>query len=202
MIIKALYVFFAFLCGSIPFAYIFVRIFKGIDVRTVGSGNPGTTNVFRAAGKAVGSLTFICDVLKAFIPVFLAPWIDGDFIFRAVIAAAAIAGHIWTPWLNFKGGKGVASSLGAFFALMPIASLIAALTFAAVFLSTGIVSLGSMCAAIVLVIAALLLSFPEIFVIFAAIAAIFVIFSHRANIKRLLNGTENKFNIFGRKKDE
>jgi glycerol-3-phosphate acyltransferase PlsY len=200
-----LYVLFAFLCGSIPFAYIFVRLFKGIDVRTVGSGNPGTTNVFRAAGKSVGALTFVCDVLKAFVPVFLAaPLIDSDFIFRAIVASAAIAGHIWTPWLNFKGGKGVASSLGAFLALMPIPSLIAALTFAVVFLSAGIVSLGSMCAAIALVAAAIIFHSPQIFVIFAAIAAIFVILKHMSNIKRLLNGTENKFNIFGRKgkKDE
>ncbi|MDR2773109.1 MAG: glycerol-3-phosphate 1-O-acyltransferase PlsY [Elusimicrobiota bacterium] len=200
MIIKIVYIVLSYLCGSIPFAYIFTKAFAGVDIRTVGSGNPGTTNVFRAAGKKVGSITFVADVLKGFVPVFFAVYIDPSFIFAALIALTVIGGHMFTIFLNFKGGKGVATALGAFLALLPLPSIIAAGVFAIVFLSSGIVALGSMCAAIALVIAAIIFAVGIEGIIFAAIVALIVIYKHKSNIKRIANGTENKFNVFGKKK--
>jgi glycerol-3-phosphate acyltransferase PlsY len=196
--IKIIYVALAFLCGSIPFAYIFTKIFAGVDIRKIGSGNPGTTNVFRAAGAYVGTLTFIADIAKGFVPVIIAFSI-GDFVFAAIVGIAAIAGHIYTPWLKFKGGKGVATSLGVFLALMPIPSLIALAVFAVIFLCFGFVSLGSILGSIALVISACILTLSPTAIIFAAIIAAIVIYKHKSNIQRLLNGTENKFNIFGKK---
>lgn len=198
MITKILCIVLSYLCGSIPFAYIFTKLFAGIDIRTVGSGNPGTTNVFRAAGKAAGAITFIADVLKGYIPVFFASQIYGSFIFSAICAMAVIAGHMFPVFLNFKGGKGVAAALGVFLALLPLPSIAAAGVFIIVFLLTGIVSLGSICASIALVIAAIFVA-PIDAVIFCAIIAAIVIYKHKSNIKRIKDGTENKFNIFGKK---
>jgi glycerol-3-phosphate acyltransferase PlsY len=199
VIIKIIYIILSYLCGAIPFAYIFPKIFAGVDVRTVGSGNPGTTNVFRAAGKKIGILTFVFDVLKGFTPVYFAHKIDPSFTFIAIVAVCTILGHIYTVFLGFKGGKGVATSLGVFLALMPGPAAIAAGAFAVIFLISGIVSLASILAAVVLVACAVLMSAPFQHTILAGLMAIIIIYKHKANIKRLMDGTENKFNIFGKK---
>ncbi|MDR2709611.1 MAG: glycerol-3-phosphate 1-O-acyltransferase PlsY [Elusimicrobiota bacterium] len=200
MFIKILYVIITYFFTSVSYAYIFTKAFKGIDIRTVGSGNPGTTNVFRVAGKGVGSLTFLADVAKGFICVYFARFIDPSFIFLAIVGICAICGHMFTIFLNFKGGKGVATALGVFLALMPSATLIAVLVFAIIFLASGIVSLASILASLALVISGIILGFPLEANIFATIVAAIVIYKHKANIKRLISGTENKFDIFGKNK--
>jgi glycerol-3-phosphate acyltransferase PlsY len=200
MIIKILYLIFAYLCGSIPFAYIVSKVFYGADIRTVGSGNPGATNVFRVFGKKPGIITFICDVLKAFLPTYFAFYIDASFSYCAAVGVAAFCGHIFTVFLRFKGGKGVASAFGAFCALLPLPALIAVTVFVIVFLASGFVALGSICAALSLPLAAYFSGYPAEVTIFAFAAALLVIYKHRENIKRLRAGRENKFNIFNRKK--
>jgi glycerol-3-phosphate acyltransferase PlsY len=202
MIIKIGYIIFAYLCGAIPFAYILTKIFAGIDIRTIGSGNPGTTNVFRAAGKKVGITVFILDVLKGFMPVFFASYIDPSFIFAFIIAVFAMLGHIYTIFLKFKGGKGVATGLGVFLALMPFPTLTAFIIFILIFLFSGYVSLGSICASILLPISAYFFNYNCQFIIFASIIGIVIIYKHKSNIKRLINGSENKFNIFKKSKKD
>jgi glycerol-3-phosphate acyltransferase PlsY len=200
MLIKISYLLFAYLCGSIPFAYIISKVFYRVDIRTVGSGNPGATNVFRTLGKKPGIFTFICDVLKAFLPTYFAFYIDASFSYCAAVGVAAFFGHMFTVFLQFKGGKGVASAFGAFCALLPLPALIALAVFAVVFLLSGFVALGSICAALSLPLAAYFAGYPAEVIIFAFAAALLVIYKHKANIKRLRAGTENRFKIFKRKK--
>jgi glycerol-3-phosphate acyltransferase PlsY len=201
MIAIIIYVIFSYLCGAIPFAYILPKISKNIDIRTVGSGNPGTTNVFRAAGVKIGIIVFLCDIFKGFIPVYFAPLINESFIFAAIISLAAMSGHIYTVFLNFKGGKGVATGLGVFLALMLAPTLSAFSVFVIVFLLFGYVSLASICASIALPIAAYIFGYNIEFIIFSSIIALIIIYKHKSNIKRLLDGTENRFNIFKRKRE-
>jgi glycerol-3-phosphate acyltransferase PlsY len=195
-----LYIVFAYLLGAVPFAYIITKIVRGVDIRTVGSGNAGATNVFRAAGKTAGIITFLLDVLKGFVAVYFAKFINVSPVFIMAVAACVILGHTYTVFLKFKGGKGVATGCGAFFALMPVPVLISLAVFAAVFVSSGYVALGSIVAALCLPVVAYLFSYPLWLVIFAAVLAAFIIIKHKPNIKRLLNGTENKFNVKGNKK--
>ncbi|MDR3049938.1 MAG: glycerol-3-phosphate 1-O-acyltransferase PlsY [Elusimicrobiota bacterium] len=199
MLNKILYIIFAYFCGAIPFAYILTKLFAGVDIRTVGSGNPGTTNVFRAAGKKVGILVFLLDVSKGFVPVYFACLADGGFVFSAIVALAAMLGHIYTIFLKFKGGKGVATGLGVFLALMSAPTLSAFAVFIIVFLLFGYVSFGSISACIVLPIAAYFFGYGLEPIIFASIIAFAIIYKHKSNIKRLIAGNENKFNVFGRK---
>lgn len=195
MIIKILYVLAAYLCGAIPFAYIFSKLFAGVDIRTVGSGNPGATNVFRAVGKKAGIITFIFDALKGFLPVFFAACIDPSFYYALIIAFAAMLGHMFTVFLRFKGGKGIATGLGIFLALIPVPALIALAVFIIVLLLTGYVAVASILATIAIPVIALILNYSWEAIIFSLIMAIIVIYKHRSNIKRLINGTEHKFNI-------
>jgi glycerol-3-phosphate acyltransferase PlsY len=196
MTIKILYVVLSYLCGAIPFAYIFAKLFANVDIRAVGSGNPGATNVFRAAGKTAGIVTLIADCLKGFVPVYFAILIDSSFSYSAIIAAVSMSGHIWTIFLRFKGGKGVATGLGACLALMPLPSTIAFSIFIVVFLISGYVALGSICAAVSIPMASYFSGYGLEPTLFAFAAAILVIYKHRSNIKRLREGSESKFRIF------
>ena len=198
--VKILYIIFAYLCGSIPFAYLIAKA-KGVDIRKVGSGNPGATNVFRTVGKVPGVITFILDMAKGFLPVFAAKIIfnEPSFYYLMAIAAAAFIGHIYTVFLRFKGGKGMATGCGVFLALLPSPVLIAVLVFAVVLILSGYVALASIMAAVTLPIATFLLSFGWEFVVFAGLAAALVIYKHKSNISRLISGTENRFKIFGSK---
>ena len=200
MILKICYIVFAYFCGAIPFAYIIAKVVGNVDIRTVGSGNPGTTNVFRSVGKGAGTVTFILDMLKGFIPVWFAIMIDSSFSYSVAVATAAMLGHIYTVFLKFKGGKGVATGCGVFMALMPIPALCALLVFAVVFLFSGYVALGSICAAVVIPLSAYFAGYQLEAIVFAFAAALLVIYKHRTNIKRLKDGTENRFLIFKKKK--
>lgn len=189
---KILFLILTYIIGSIPFAYIVAKVFKGIDIRKVGSGNPGATNVYRVS-KPLGLLAFLCDTLKGFVPVFIAAKMSpSSDLFVIAVIFAVILGHMFTIFLNFKGGKGVATGCGAFLAINPLATLTCLLVFAIVLAISRYVSLSSICAAVMLPVSLFIFSAPNIILVFSMAIAIIVIIKHYSNIKRLIAGTENK----------
>lgn len=191
------YLILSYLIGAIPFAYIISKVFKNIDIRKHGSGNPGATNVYRTVSKPLGILTFICDALKGFVPVFFVTFINPpSYLIVLLVALVTILGHIYTVFLNFKGGKGVATGCGIFLAINPIATLICLAVFAIILALSKYVALASIFAAITLPISLFLSGATIEVVVFSIFIAGIVVFRHRSNIKRILNGTENK--IFGK----
>ena len=196
-----------YLIGSIPFGYLIVRHKVGDDVRESGSGGTGATNVSRRAGKAAGIVTLVLDALKGVLAIIVAQLIIGeggpsiDWL-TAAAAIAAIAGHIFPVWLKFRGGKGVATGVGVFLMLAPIALLVAAIIFVVIVRITRYVSLGSMVAAAMI---PLFVFTDMIFItpisdlqplLVAAVAgAMLIVFAHRGNIRRLAEGTEPKFRL-------
>jgi glycerol-3-phosphate acyltransferase PlsY len=191
----------AYLIGSIPFGYLIVRWQKGFDVRTIGSGSIGATNVMRSLGAVGFVTTFILDAGKGAVAVLLAARLTAnDPRWIAVAATAAILGHCFPIWLRFRGGKGVATGVGVFMTLAPIQVGLALAIFAVVVALWRYVSLGSICGAA---------AFPALLyflrqpppalpvVLGAAAGAMIIIAKHHSNIRRLLNGTENRL---GKKK--
>jgi acyl phosphate:glycerol-3-phosphate acyltransferase len=176
--------------GSIPTGLLIARWQKGVDIRQYGSGNTGMTNVLRAVGKGAAALTLVGDLLKGLIPILLArawltsPWAIG------LVALAAIIGHMYPLFADFHGGKGVATTLGAFMPLLPGPLLIAFVVFAACVALRRQVSLGSLAAAAILPVAALLWGSPTAYVLYALVAAALIWYRHHENIERLLAGTE------------
>lgn len=189
----------AYAIGSIPFGYLIVRLSAGADVRQTGSGGTGATNVSRRAGKAAGVLTLLLDAAKGAIAVLIAAWWSEGWVV-ALAALAVIVGHIFPVWLGFRGGKGMATAVGVFFVLAPFALLCAGIVFAAVVLLTRYVSLASLSAAasipLFLWLQKLLIQ-PRAEIkaplTAAVVTALLIIFAHRGNIARLVNGTEPKF---------
>ncbi len=188
----------AFLLGALPFSWVLGKM-AGVDLRRIGSGNPGATNLYRAAGARWGVPGLLLDVAKGAAPVAAAQWLFPDLTGAATLAAAAaVSGHIWTPFLGFRGGKGVATAAGAFLALNPLFVLVAFAVFFIVVALTRYVSLGSVLAAVTLFIASLAAPmitrrpFDPYFAVFCGACAAAIVFSHRKNISRLLAGKENK----------
>ena len=193
-----IYLLLAYLCGAIPFGYVIAKLFKRVDIRTIGSGNPGATNVYRTISKPWGVLTLVLDLLKGFIPVYFTMLLNPDSVWLIIaVAFVTIIGHVFTVFLNFKGGKGVATGCGVFLALNPLAILICFLVFVLFLVLFRYVSFASIMAAATLPISLYFLNSMAEIVIFASIISILVIVRHISNIKRLLNGTENK--IYGTK---
>jgi glycerol-3-phosphate acyltransferase PlsY len=189
--IPALFVF-SYLAGGIPTGYLVVKRFYGYDIRTRGSGNPGTANVYRNAGVLPGAVTLAVDALKGFAPVHLGLLLYPNQPLLAIgLGIAAIFGHNWTPFLGFKGGKGVATSAGVFSALMPLPMLAAVGAFILAVKISGHISVGSMTAAVALPIAAGLLGAPAPFTLAAAGAGALILIKHISNIKRLLQNREH-----------
>ena len=183
----------AYVIGSVPTGYWLGKLWKGVDIRQFGSGNLGAANVFRVLGPAPGLLTFLIDLAKGWISVFLAMrFFPGELPIAIVTGVAAILGHTMSVFVHFRGGKGVATSAGVFLALLPIPSAAGLAVFALVFGATHYVSLGSLLGAFTLVGASFALSSPKPLSWTAAVAALFVTWTHRANIRRLLEGTENR----------
>jgi glycerol-3-phosphate acyltransferase PlsY len=183
----------AYLLGSVPTGLLLARAFGGVDIRTKGSGNIGATNVYRTLGRTVGILTLAGDCLKGMIPVLAAKALELPDIWIAAVGVAAFLGHIFPVFLGFKGGKGVATALGVFLAASPLAVLAALGVFIIVLVLWRFVSLASITAAAFMpALTALIDKKPMIVGMSMCIAAI-VILKHRDNIKRLRNGTENKF---------
>lgn len=185
--------------GSIPFAYIIVKLVKKIDIRTVGSGNAGATNAARVLGKWGFISVFLLDALKGFLPVFISLHYYGQAMITLIVAAVVVLGHTYTVFLGFKGGKGVATGAGVFLALAPAEIGIGLVVFIIVFLATKMVSAGSILASITLLIAVCLMSNWFALKVLTAVIVFFVIFKHRSNIVRIIKGEENKFT---RKKKE
>ena len=182
-----------YLAGSMPFGYWLVRVIKGVDIRTVGSGNIGATNVWRTYGKRLGIPVVLLDVAKGFAPTLVAVLVV-DHLTGVLAGLAAMLGHTRPLFLRFaRGGKAVATSGGALWALGPILASVGLVVWLAVFLTSRYSSVASIVTALALPLVALLLREPWPVVAFAAAAGAVVVFLHRANIARLRAGTENRF---------
>src|SRR5271163_140272 len=197
--------FIAYLLGSIPFGYLLVRLFRKEDIRTVGSGNIGATNVLRSGAKGLGALTFLLDAAKGYVAVFAAGWLLAWLAApptlslqntKALAAFFAVLGHMYPVWLRFRGGKGVATAFGVFLALSPQAALAGLAIFVVVFVIWRYVSLASIVSAVAFPIAALFLTRGQrtpIFTTVVVLIPLLVIVKHRENIARLLKGAEYRF---------
>jgi glycerol-3-phosphate acyltransferase PlsY len=195
----------AYLLGSIPFGFLIVKLKSGADVRQTGSGGTGATNVTRKAGKGAGIITLVLDALKGTAAVLVARWLTGEPGTSWVVAGAAVlavVGHCFPVWLKFKAGKGVATGLGVFLAIVPWSVLAAAVVFLLIVWRTRFVSLGSVTAAAVVPLWTLiehtmispLADFAPILAALCAASAV-IIAKHHENIQRLLSGTESKFGM-------
>jgi acyl phosphate:glycerol-3-phosphate acyltransferase len=183
----------AYLVGAIPFGLIVTKLVAGTDVRAAGSGNIGATNVVRVAGKKLGAITLLLDALKGLAPVIGAralhldgPWLGG-------VALAAVLGHCFPVYLRFKGGKGVATGLGVFCALTPLAAAIGAACYAAIFALLRISSLGSMTLLATTLLATALIYPGWWLLVTEAVIAALIVARHRENLGRLIRGQEAKF---------
>lgn len=195
----------AYSCGSLPFGYWAGRL-KGIDIRKHGSGNIGATNVIRVLGKGTGVPVFALDMLKGLVPVAFAEWWmkrcgaeeNAASLVAVCCAAAAVLGHMFTFWLGFKGGKGVATSAGALLGLAPLSLAFGFIAWIVVFGLTRYVALASIAAAVALPVAMALLMIARgtlnwVLLGLGIVMGVLVIVRHRSNIARLLKGTENRF---------
>ena len=183
----------AYLIGSIPFSFLVARAFGVHDVRRVGSGNVGATNVLRNAGRVAGALALVLDLGKGAAATALAGRLaPGDTVLPAAAALAAVVGHMYPVWLRFEGGKGVATGLGAFAPLVPRAALGALLVFGLVAAATGYVSLGSVAGALALTGLAVAFRGNDPVAVATAATAALVVFRHRSNLLRILRGTERR----------
>jgi len=196
----------SYLCGSIPTSIIVARITRGIDIRNFGSGNAGGTNTFRVLGWKAGLIVSIFDILKGVLATALIarlridPLPFADPTFAMILAGmSAIIGHAFTIFAGFRGGKGVATGAGMIIALFPIALLFCMVVFAAVLFSTGIVSISSISAALTLPLSLLVMryglgiSVNPVLLYFSLLIPLFIVYTHRSNIQRLLKGEENRF---------
>lgn len=204
-LLEAISLLLAYLLGSIPFGHLIVKLKTGKDVRQSGSGATGATNVLRTAGKTLGILTFALDIVKGVVAVLLARWLTGvgggDTTWIVAGAAIlAILGHIFPVWLGFKAGKGVATGLGVFLAIAPVAALCSFALFILIVVKTRYISLGSIVGSVVMI---PLIWFwhgwvwpspflTQMLVAITIVAAV-IVFKHHENLQRLMSGTENKF---------
>jgi len=182
----------AYLLGSIPFGFLLVRLVEGKDIRRYGSGNIGATNVFRK-NRGAGVLTLVLDAAKGYLAVLAAGWLGGGVEWQAAAAFCAIAGHVFTVWLRFRGGKGVATGCGAFLALSPPALATTLGVFVLVLALSRYVSAASITAAALFPLCAFLYGAPAPVLCWSALGALLIIVKHHANIRRLRAGTENRF---------
>jgi len=184
----------AYLVGSIPFGLIVSKVFYRVDVRQHGSGNVGATNVFRVLGKKAGVVVMVLDIMKGYLPAALAaalfsPW------YAIFIAAAPVVGHMHSVFLKGSGGKGVATGAGVVLALAPLAFVICFATWIAVIIFTRYVSVASLTVAFMVPVLVILFRDPLPYEIAGVLLALIVWWAHRGNIRRLLNGTENRANL-------
>lgn len=186
----------AFLIGSVPFGYLIGRLFFRTDLRAEGSGNIGAMNALRTLGKGGGAAVLLLDALKGFVPVVLA--LRSGVGPAAAVAAAAVLGHCFSPWLGWKGGKGVATSFGAIFALCWPAGLIAVGGWIAGALLTRYSSVGSMLGSVLAPVALWLFTHSPADTLYGVVATMFIVYTHRENLARLRAGTEGPIRLFKR----
>ncbi len=183
----------SYLIGSIPFGYLVGKYLKRIDIREYGSGNIGASNSFRVMGTKYALLVLIGDCLKGFFSIILAKWLLVESIeFYLLIGLAAIIGHNWSVFLNFKGGKGIATTYGVVLSFYPYIAIIAAIIWGAIVFTTRFAALGSIISVFAMLIISFLFKTPLEFKIFVVIIFLFAIIRHHSNINRLLHKKENK----------
>jgi len=193
---------FSFLLGSIPTGYLAGRILKGLDIRQYGSGNVGATNVYRLLGPFPAGVVLLIDMIKGSIPIILIGQIQGSTLLQILGGICAVLGHIYTPFLRFKGGKGVATAAGSLVALVPTAFLMGIAVFTLFVIATRYVSVGSIAAAISVPTFLLIQKrlfhqvVPKEILLFTFIIGLAVILKHIPNIRRLIQGTENRLSRF------
>jgi acyl phosphate:glycerol-3-phosphate acyltransferase len=184
----------AYLLGSIPFGLIVGMAFYHVDVREHGSGNVGTTNVFRVLGKKAGTIVLVCDMLKGYVPAFIAaaffnPW------YAIFIAAAPVVGHMYSVFLKGRGGKGVATGAGVVLALVPLAFGIILVVWILLILTTRYVSLASLVATFLVPVFVIAFDDPLPYEIAAVLVTVVIFWAHRGNIQRLIRGNENRVKL-------
>lgn len=187
----------SFLCGSIPTGYLIIKKLHGIDIRTKGSGNIGSTNVNRVAGRKISIITQIVDISKGIIPVALGICLAKIFelqismdTYISIIAIAVILGHDFTPFLGFNGGKGVNTTIGAFFVIVPIPTLVGVAVHFILRLFTSIVSIRSIAIGVTIPLMCIIMKSPISIIISSLIACILMIYKHKDNLIRLLHNEE------------
>lgn len=186
----------AYLLGAIPFGYLLVRWKTGADVRSQGSGNIGATNVMRTTGRAVGVLTLLLDIAKGWFAVWIAGRLtEHDLLWMSAAALAVIAGHAYPVFLGFRGGKAVASFVGAFLCLTPAALAAEVIIFVVIVAWTRHISMGSIVGVATLPLSVWLICKLAIPAVAAIIGGAFIIYRHSTNIQRLHAGTESRFNL-------
>jgi len=185
---------FGYLLGSVPTGVLLTKFFSKVDPRKMGSKNIGATNIFRTAGKALGILTLVGDVLKGMIPIGIAIQLGVSDLWIAIAGLSAFLGHIFPIFLGFKGGKGVATALGLYVMISPTAVLIEFLLFAVIVWRWRYVSLGSICCATTIpILIAFFRSDSQAYFILSVIIVALILYRHQSNISRLLEGTESKW---------
>jgi glycerol-3-phosphate acyltransferase PlsY len=185
---------FGYLLGSVPTGVLLTKFFSKVDPRKMGSKNIGATNIFRTAGKALGILTLVGDVLKGMIPIGIAIQLGVSDLWIAIAGLSAFLGHIFPIFLGFKGGKGVATALGLYVMISPTAVLIEFLLFAAIVWKWRYISLGSICCATTIpILIAFFRSDSQAYFILSVIIVALILYRHQSNISRLLEGTESKW---------
>lgn len=197
----------AFLLGGIPFGLLAGYLFGKGDIRRLGSGNIGATNVYRAVGIVPAILVLVGDIGKGVLSVWICQlmyhqnWPLEIVLASIIVGFAAILGHVFSPYLGFRGGKGVNTALGVFVYLLPLESIIALIVFILVVAAFRFISLGSIMASIVFAAAVWSQKFifhnviSDLYLIVSVLLALFILYTHRQNIKRLISGTENRFQL-------
>lgn len=197
----------SYILGAVPFAFILAKVLKGVDLRKVGSGNIGATNLARTLGYKIGSIGLLLDMLKGIIPVTIFADLTSKNLnisidsLRLILGLSSICGHNWTIFLNFRGGKGIATSFGVLIGLAIKNILLAKILFIIAilwiltFLISGYVSLASMISAFFLPIFLWIFRLNQDFIFFGTVMAIFALYRHKSNIFRLLQNQENRFNF-------
>ncbi|MCP4230859.1 MAG: glycerol-3-phosphate 1-O-acyltransferase PlsY [bacterium] len=189
----------SYLLGAVPFSFLIGKIFAGIDICDMGSGNPGATNLYRNAGPAYGLPALVLDIAKGLVPAILLPLNFGEHHLVYVAGACAVAGHMYTVFLGFKGGKGVATALGVMVVISWEITFIALGVFVLTVIIFRYVSLGSVLAAVSIIVVSIIFpvfgigGYDWVLSLFCGVFGLLVIFAHRKNIKRLLRGEEGKF---------
>lgn len=187
----------AYLIGAIPFGVVVGKLFYHVDVRRHGSGNVGTTNVFRVLGKKAGVAVLVCDMLKGYIPAAIAAYFlrETDPWLVIFIAAAPVVGHMYSVFLKGRGGKGVATGAGVVIALIPLAGGIISVIWILLILTTRYVSLASLVATLLVPVFVIALGDPLPYLIAGLLVTVGIFWAHRGNIKRLFSGTENRVKL-------
>ena len=186
----------AYLLGSVPWGYLLTHVVKGMDIREYGSGSIGTSNVLRTAGGFLAAAALVLDLSKGVLAVLLAKAIADTYAAQTAAGLAVLAGHNWSIFLGFHGGRGIATGLGGLLVMSPVAAGLAAAAFVPITLISRYLSLGSICAVVAAFVASLVLALtdnaPSTYLFYTGIGGIVIIWQHRSNIGRLKDGTENR----------